>query len=117
MSAYRTNKKLHGNNFQMKYRLKKDSTQTILILARDWNKNRGQYAFLKNIITSERPPEINNMVNITMNRLGHFYLCVSASLDIIDNQDDVCGKVISLDPGVCTFMTGYDPNGQLIEWG
>ncbi|CAG8674030.1 16706_t:CDS:2, partial [Funneliformis caledonium] len=26
----------------------------------DWNRNRGEYAFLKSIITSERPPEINN---------------------------------------------------------
>ena len=51
-----------------------------------------------------------------MNHLGHFYLCVSIPLDIIDNQDDVSGKAISLDPGVHTFMTGYDPNGQLIEW-
>ncbi|CAG8501617.1 14975_t:CDS:2 [Funneliformis caledonium] len=27
-----------------------------------------------------------------MNHLGHFYLCVSVPLDIIDNQDDVRGK-------------------------
>src|SRR5207248_1597050 len=117
MSAYKTNKKLYENNFQMKYQSKKDRMQTILILARDWNKNRGQFAFLKSVITSERSPEINNTVNITMDRLGYFYLCVSIPLDIIDNQDDVCGKVISLDSGVHTFMTGYDPNGQLIEWG
>ena len=117
MSAYKTNKKLHGNNFRMKYRSKKDRIQTISILARDWNRNRGEYAFLKDIVTSEQSLKVNNMVNITMNHLGHFYLCVSVPLDIIDNQDDVRGKVISLDPGVRTFMTGYDPDGQLIEWG
>ena len=91
--------------------------QTISILARDWNKNRRQFAFLKSIITSERSPEINNMVNITMDRLRHFYLCVFIPLDIIDNQDDVHKKVISLDSGVRMFITGYDPNGQLIKWG
>src|SRR6185436_12256750 len=117
MSTYKTNKKLHGNNFRMKYRSKKDRIQTISILARDWNRNRGEYAFLKDIVTSEQSLKVNNMVNITMNHLGHFYLCVSVPLDIIDNQDDVQGKVISLDPGVRTFMTGYDPDGQLIEWG
>ncbi|CAG8722909.1 14273_t:CDS:1, partial [Ambispora leptoticha] len=69
------------------------------------------------IVTSEQSLKINNMVNITMNHLEYFYLCVSVPLDIIDNQDNVWGKVISLDPGVCTFMTGYDPNSQLIEWG
>jgi len=25
--------------------------------------------------------------------------------------------VISLDPGVRTFMTGYDPSGMAVEWG
>ncbi|RIB05108.1 hypothetical protein C2G38_2220575 [Gigaspora rosea] len=35
---------------------------------------------------------------------------------LINNQDDVRGRVISLDPRVRMFMTGYDPNGQLIEW-
>src|SRR6185312_2996935 len=88
MSTYKTNKKLHGNNFRMKYRSKKDRIQTISILARDWNRNRGEYAFLKDIVTSEQSLKVNNMVNITMNHLGHFYLCVSVPLDIIDNQDD-----------------------------
>ncbi|CAG8857118.1 18613_t:CDS:1, partial [Gigaspora margarita] len=100
----------------MEYKTKKDHLQTISILARDWNRNRGKYAFLKTMIVSERPPEINHTMNITMNRLGHFYICVSISLDVSDNQDSVKGKVILLDPGVRTFMTGYDPNGQIVEW-
>lgn len=117
MSTFKTSKKLHGNNFRMKYKTKKDRSQTISILARDWNRNRGEYAFLKTVIVSERPPEINHTVNVTMNRLGHFYMCVSIPLDVSDNQDGVKGKVISLDPGVRTFMTGYDPNGRVVEWG
>ncbi|CAG8723819.1 1168_t:CDS:2, partial [Dentiscutata heterogama] len=117
ISAFKTSKKLHGNNFRMKYKTKKDRSQTISILARDWNRKKGKYAFLKTVIVSERPPEINHTVNITMNRLGHFYMCVSIPLDVSDNQDGVKGKVISLDPGVRTFMTGYDPNGRIVEWG
>ena len=50
-----------------------------------------------------------------MNHLEHFYLYISISLNIIDNQDNVSKKVISLDSGVCTFMTDYDSDGQLIE--
>ncbi|CAG8665524.1 46115_t:CDS:2 [Gigaspora margarita] len=25
-------------------------------------------------------------------------------------------RVIALDPGICTFMTGHDPSGMAIEW-
>jgi len=38
-----------------------------------------------------------------MNHLEHFYLYISIPLNIIDNQDDVSEKVISLDPGICHF--------------
>ncbi|CAG8439329.1 6553_t:CDS:2 [Diversispora eburnea] len=49
-----------------------------------------------------------------MNRLGHFYICVPVPLDVIDNQEYVKGKVISLDPDIRTFITCYDPEGQMI---
>ncbi|CAG8607104.1 9496_t:CDS:2 [Racocetra persica] len=108
---------LQDDKDKMKYKTKKDRLQTISILARDWNRNRGEYAFLKTVIVSKRPPEINHTVNVIMNRLGHFYMCISIPLNISNNQDGVKGKVISLDPGVHTFMTGYDPNGRVVEWG
>ncbi|CAG8834775.1 21449_t:CDS:2, partial [Racocetra persica] len=38
-------------------------------------------------------------------------------INISDNQDDVKGKVISLNLGIYTFMTGYDPNGRVVKWG
>ncbi|RHZ83686.1 hypothetical protein Glove_88g28 [Diversispora epigaea] len=81
MSAYKTNIKTHGSNFRMKYKSKKDRSQTISILARDWNRDRG--------------------VSFRCHR----------------NQEDVKGKVISLDPGVRTLMTCYDPKGQIVERG
>ncbi|RHZ62220.1 hypothetical protein Glove_341g17 [Diversispora epigaea] len=75
----------------MKYKSKKDRSQTISILARDWNRNGG--AFLKTIITPQKVPLVSNTVNITMNRLGHFYICVPIPLDVIDKQEDVKGKI------------------------
>ncbi len=51
-----------------------------------------------------------------MNHLKYFYLYISVSLNIIDNQDDVNEKVISLDSDVYIFMTDYNSDGQLIEW-
>ncbi|CAG8768560.1 14952_t:CDS:1, partial [Cetraspora pellucida] len=60
ISNYKTNKKIHGDNFSMKHKSKKDRHQSISILARDWNRVRGEFAFLKNIITSQKLPMIDN---------------------------------------------------------
>ena len=63
---------------------------------------------------------------LTINRLGEFYLCIPKPLEIkTDNQGPKFSVVeekkgvgiISLDPGVRTFMTGYNPSGEAIEWG
>lgn len=46
-----------------------------------------------------------------MNHLEYFYLCISVPLNIINNQDDICEKIILLNSGVCIFMIDYDSDG------
>jgi len=51
---------------------------------------------------------------LVMNRLGEFYLCVPMPLDVRAESQGPAESdvgVISLDPGIRTFMTGYDPSG------
>ncbi|RHZ69467.1 hypothetical protein Glove_283g108 [Diversispora epigaea] len=52
-------------------------------------------------------PLVSNIVNITMNRLGHFYICVPVPLDVIDNQEDVKGKKDKSLSGVTETLTGF----------
>ena len=55
-----------------------------------------------------------------MNWLGEFYLCIPQPLEIwAENQDPTQSEdaVIALDPGVLTFITGYDPSEQAVKWG
>jgi hypothetical protein len=61
---------------------------------------------------------------LTINRLGEFYLCIPKPLEIkadkqgpkfsvVEEKKD--SGIISLDLGVRTFMTGYNPGGEVID--
>jgi len=68
------------------------------------------------------PEKLNYDCRLKKTRLGEFYLCLLMPLEIRgENQTPVWNKIeegiISLDPGVRTFSTGYSPSGIAIEWG
>ena len=53
-------------------------------------------------------------------RLGHYYLCVPKPLDIRGESQappEQKHATIALDPGVRTFMTGYDADGAVYRVG
>ncbi|CAB5159371.1 unnamed protein product [Rhizophagus irregularis] len=60
-----------------------------------------------------------------MNRLGEFYFCIPKPLELwTENQGPFIvsekqrrTQLISLDPGVRTFMTCYSPDGYTASWG
>lgn len=110
--------------FDMKFRSKKDPQQSIYIPSRQWGRTRGAYASILGAdkLKAERPlpATLEHDSRIIRTRLGHWYLCTPVGLEIRgENQapstTDHC--VIALDPGVRSFMTGYDPDGAILEWG
>ncbi|RHZ63146.1 hypothetical protein Glove_332g19 [Diversispora epigaea] len=114
-SNFASNKK-----FKMKFRSKKDPRQSIVIHSQHWGRSHDEYSFLPKIKSAEPLPEkLGYDSCIVMNRLEEFYLCIPKALEIrTENQGPLKGLgVITLDPGVRTFMTGYDPSGIAIEWG
>ncbi|KAK9327697.1 hypothetical protein V1520DRAFT_348201 [Lipomyces starkeyi] len=46
---------------------------------------------------------------------GHYYVCVHMILQV--HEAPSSGRLISLDPGVWTFITGYSPDGEVVELG
>jgi hypothetical protein len=104
----------------MQFRTRKDSTQSIAILGKHWNHVRGEYSFLHDIYSSEPLPnklDYDCRLQLTT-QLGEFYLCIPMPLAVRpENQGPTNKCMIALDPGIRTFVTGYDPSGRAVEWG
>ena len=104
--------------FEIKFRSKKDAHQSISVLKKHWNKKRGEYASvlgprcLKS--AEELPDELECDSRLIRTRLGHWYLCMPLELKVNPGENQArtdLRDVVSLDPGVRTFMTGYDSSG------
>lgn len=101
--------------FDLKYRKKKNS-QSISIRARHYGRKTGKYAWLTEINKSEKIEIIPNDFRIVRDICGDYFIClprVSQSRSErqayrFTSTNPMVG-IIALDPGVRTFMTGYDP--------
>jgi putative transposase len=144
LTAYHVNLQRETSNPKkpLAFRSKKDSSQSIVIPNKEWKdgklfptsfaptkeKKKGEEKKGKKkkeeIVGHERiPSSLVYDTRLQRTKLGKFYVCLLQPLEIrSDKQAPKKGpngeeKLISLDPGVRTFMTGYDPDGYVFEWG
>ena len=110
--------------FEIKFRSKKALQESVVVHHKFYKAKSGHFAFIKNMQTSsdKLPPLIFYDSRLVRTRLGEYYMCIPEPLDIKgENQAPVLkagqSGVISLDPGVRTFMTGFDPAGYIYEFG
>jgi putative transposase len=117
-----------GGGFKMRFRSKKQPRQTLAVLAKHWGHKRGEYAqvFGANVLRAAEPlPEtLAYDSRLQLTKLGEFYFCIPMPLAVrhesqvpATSNDNETAGVISLDPGVRTFQTGYDPSGLVVECG
>jgi len=57
LKGYSSNFAANRKKFNMKFRSKKDSQQSITVLSKHWGKSRGEYSFLHKIKSSEPLPK------------------------------------------------------------
>jgi hypothetical protein len=121
LKSYSTNFAAKRTKFKIKFRSKKDQQQSIAILSKHWSRSRGAYAFICKMKSAENlPAELNYDARLVLDRLGKFYLCIPQPLKIwAENQGPTQSEdaVIALDPGVRTFITGYDPKWASYRMG
>ena len=131
LKAIKTNFAAKRVKFFMKFRSRKDEQQSIAVLKKHWCHKKGEYSNVfgagKLFSPEALPDKLPFDSRLTKTRLGHWYLCLPLELNKIDlgenqargeiaSSENIDG-VIALDPGVRTFMTGYDPSGKVWEWG
>jgi len=119
----RTLAKPEVRHFEMKFRSLKDESQSIGLRKKHWNKKRGVFSDVFSVqnlrCEQELPEKLDHDCRFVRTRLGHYYLCMPVDVKSSDSQAPLASQhsTISLDPGVRTFMTGFDADGLCCEWG
>jgi putative transposase len=126
LKAIKTSNVLKKNGrvkqYGFKFRSRKDRSQSIGIGHKHWKNGSCFTSFFGKdpIPSAEEYPSCKYDMRMTMDNLGQFYLCIPQPLELKDDNqvpiDTEYGNILSLDPGVRTFQTGYDPSGKVIEF-
>jgi putative transposase len=131
LKAIESNLAAKKKRFHLKFRSRKDEHQSIVVLKKHWEHKRGVYSSVFGATKFRSPESLPEKLEcdsrLIRNKLGHWYLCLPLKLKKIDTGENQASgeigssengsNIIALDPGVRTFMTGYDPSGKVWEWG
>ena len=102
----------------MRFLSKKDKKDCISILAKHWNKKRGFFSMFSpaQLKSAEPlPAKLPHDCRIVKERDGGIYICIPANYHI--NNRPPSNRVIALDPGQRTILTGFDSDGNVVEIG
>ena len=109
-----------SHRFWMNFKTKQDSSMSFTILKKHWKD--GQYCprFLPGKLKGfeEIPMQLECDSKLVKTRTNDFFICLPTIRP--EPSPAPCaykGSCIALDPGVRTFLTGYDPSGTILEIG
>lgn len=122
VKAVATNRAAKRERFDLKFRSRKDETQSLVVHSKHWQHKRGVFAavFGSTVLRAHQPlPDVLPYDSrLIRTRLGKWYMCIPQPLAVrSENQAPLSEGVIALDPGVRTFATGYSPTHGVVEWG
>jgi transposase len=117
-----------GKAFELHFKSKKQSI-SMPIRKRQFlvKSKKSSYRFLRDIkrtrsvlskLRKKRtslPEEIYHSLDLQLDKYGNFYLIFKENVERNENQ--VPKRIISIDPGVRTFLTGYTDDGEIYHIG
>ena len=118
--------------FKLRPKKKDRCSISIPIRERQFNQKRDKatYKFLRFIKRTKRKihpkifdkrinktniPDFEKTLKVQLDKYGHYYLIFSVSVKEDDNK--VPKRIISIDPGIRTFLTGYTNDGYIYHLG
>jgi putative transposase len=112
--------------FKLKYKTRK-SKISVSVLAKHWTHKKGEFSKIFKKMKCEKPlpKKLNYDSRIIKTETGEYYICIPRLLvkkfdyenqitKPINNSEE---SIVSIDPGVRTFLTCYDQNGCVFEFG
>jgi transposase len=116
---------------RINFRAWRDFKDTVVLRARDWTRTKGVYVNVLNKAMSSNatincpwPMVPEHDFRLKINHLGHIYLFIPTPLNLEDALAEPTSKlekakrVVSIDPGVRSFMTIYNGgDGNVVDWG
>lgn len=117
-------KPFHFTRF--KFRSKKKGNDSIVVRGRDWNRKRGIFSkvlspkVLK--CKTSLPEKITHSFRVVRDTLCRYWICIPIPIEVrSENQAPKSqlwnDQILSIDPGIRTFATCYDPSGKVYEFG
>lgn len=111
-------------SFNMNYKTKKSLTNTITIPKSAVKYENNKLVIYKTLLGNikipkrEKIPLIDSDIKLMMCKPNIWFVVIPYSRnDVIKSDENQITRVISLDPGSRTFLTGYSPSGTVIEIG
>ena len=126
IKSNREKQKLSDNpiHFKMKFKSKKmekTKNESISVLGKKWNKDNNFYSsiFRPDKLKSAEPlPEqllyTSRLIKTPTNK---YFLSIPKAAEITSDNQAREESMLFIDPGVKTFLTGYDPSGKIIICG
>jgi len=113
-----------GGTFQIQFKSLKEQSRkntSISVLSKKWNKERNFYTsvFSPSRMKSHEPlPEkLEYTSRLIRTPLKQYFISIPRPLDIKCENQAPDKRIVSIDPGVRTFLTCYDPSGNVYNIG
>jgi len=104
--------------FSFKFK-KKKNTQSITIRQKHFNRKSGAYAWIMDLVTRE-PLSYDHDIRILKDSVGDYFFCIVKNKKFRRERQARKFKksnmegIVSLDPGIRTFLTAYDPGRKTV---